>query len=93
MNWKTASGEEIPISEMEDGHLINCIRYLSGMKEKVNRAIHEDCARANPLEAWPNVDESLTRQLCWVESYLQPMKEELNKRGLEGWQSGNAAAC
>ena len=28
MFWKTKSGYEIKISEMEDSHLINCIRLL-----------------------------------------------------------------
>lgn len=48
--WKTRDGQEIPIAEMEDGHLVSAIRFIAN-KRKARRKPSPNNVMENTLRA------------------------------------------
>jgi hypothetical protein len=92
--WTTASGEDIPVQEMTDKHLLNTISYLENFAERaklniinegyhmlsvVNGEMAEDAIRSGIEDA-----ESMSPQECLILNtpiYVL-MIREAHKRGL-----------
>lgn len=68
MYWTTREGKKLKISEMETGHILNCIRLMNRqMVKAINKAMNRnDECYAEPPDSW-------------VQTY-QALADEYNKR-------------
>lgn len=92
--WRTRDGREIPIEEMEDGHVLNTIRFLHRNAEMIRFGyfvrVYWSSPQPNGDGAQMAVDEECQRwaQLCDVDMLKRAVPQyvmlllEATKRGL-----------
>jgi hypothetical protein len=73
--WRTKDGREIPVSEMEDIHVLRSIRLLKHRQVQLGLTVPEGDAASNFRE-W-SIEESSAQ--------LEMLEKEANRRKLSDW--------
>ena len=64
MHWTTRQGKKLKISEMETGHILNCIRLMDKqMVRAINKAMNRnDECYAEPPDSWVQTYQALANE-------------------------------
>jgi len=73
--WRTKDGREIPVSEMEDIHVLRSIRLLKHRLVQLGLTVPEGDPASN-FRKW-SMEESSAQ--------LEMLEEEAKRRKLDGW--------
>ena len=84
MYWTTREGKKLKISEMETGHILNCIRLMDRqMVKAINKAMNKnDECYAEPPDTWVQTDQAL------ADEYNKRSLRRLNSYGRNNTRTG-----
>jgi hypothetical protein len=81
--WVTKEGVEVPIVDLADGHLLNCVRLVERNYQAALRTVREWCDHAPESTLWPTMHQRLL--LGGPTEYLPKyvtLVAEVRRRGL-----------